>query len=142
MFARVVTLKFKPFDRLLSAKDILNKCEQNEATYRSVMHQAYYAAFNQLTCEIENRLFYPVDPNTRNSSVHKAYLDACINKQDNLKSDHIDFESLDTIINDIKRLRGLRRVSDYELNKLVRKGEAELSTQLSGRIFDSIEKLT
>lgn len=127
---------------MLSAKDILNKCEQNEATYRSVMHQAYYAAFNQLNSEIENRLFYPVDPDTKSSSVHKAYLDACINKQDNLKSDHIDYKNLDTIINDFRRLRALRRVSDYELNKDVRKGEAELSTQLSDRIFDSIEKLT
>lgn len=135
-------MKFKPFDRLLSAKDILGKCEQNEATYRSVMHQSYYASFNQLTHEIENRLFYSVDAQTKNASVHKAYLDACINKQDALASDHIDFENLETVINDFKRLRGLRRVSDYELNKAVRKGEAELSIQLSNRIFDSIEKLT
>lgn len=135
-------MKFKPFDRLLSAKDILGKCEQNEATYRSVMHQSYYASFNQLTNEVENRLFYSVDAQTKNVSVHKAYLDACINKQDALTSDHIDFENLETVINDFKRLRGLRRVSDYELNKAVRKGEAELSIQLSNRIFDSIEKLT
>ena len=135
-------MKFKPFDRLLSAKDILGKCEQNEATDRSVLHQSYYASFNQLASEVENRLFYPVDPDTKKSSVHKAYLDACINKQDNLKSDHIDFESLETVINDCKRLRGLRRVSDYELNKVVCKGEAELSIRLSNRIFDSIEKLS
>lgn len=135
-------MKFKPFDRLLSAKDILSKCEKNEATYRSVMHQSYYAAFNQIAGELENRLFYPVDVNTKNSSVHKAYLDACINKQDNLKSDHIDFKILDTVINDLKRLRALRRVSDYELNKVVCRAEAELSIKLSDRIFDSIEKLT
>lgn len=135
-------MKFKPFDRLLSAKDILGKCEQNEATYRSVMHQSYYASFNQLTNEVENRLFYLVDSKTKNTSVHKAYLDACVSKQDTLESDHIDFENLETVINDFKRLRGLRRVSDYELHKAVRKGEAELSIQLSSRIFDSIEKLT
>lgn len=135
-------MKFKPFDRLLSAKDILSRCEQNEGTYRSVMHQSYYAAFNQLASEIENRLFYPVDSNTKNLSVHKAYLDSCINKQNTLRSDHVDFESLETVINDFKRLRGLRRVSDYELNKVVCKGEAELSFKLSNRIFDSIEKLT
>lgn len=134
-------MKFKPFDRLLSAKDILGKCEQNEATFRSVMHQSYYAAFNQLSAEIENRLFYPVDPNTKISSVHKAYLDACINKHDNLKPDHTDFVNLDKVINDLKRLRGLRRVSDYELQKVVCRGESELSIQLSNRIFDSIEKL-
>lgn len=135
-------MKFKPFDRLLSAKDILSKCEKNEATFRSVMHQSYYAAFNQLSTEIENRLFYPVDFSTKKSSVHKAYLDACMNKQDILKTDHIDYTNLDTVINDFKRLRGLRRVSDYELQKVVCEGEAELSIQLSNRIFDSIEKLT
>lgn len=135
-------MKFKPFDRLLSARDILGKCEQNEATFRSVMHQSYYAAFNQLSTEIQNRLFYPVDPNIKKVSVHKAYLDACINKHDNLKPDHIDFVNLDKVINDFKRLRGLRRVSDYELQKVVCKAESELSIQLSNRIFDSIEKLT
>lgn len=135
-------MNFKPFDRLLSAKEILDKCEQNEATFRSVMHQSYYAAFNQLSAEVDNRLFYSVDPSTKSSSVHKAYLDACINRQDNLKPDHIDFDSLGKIINDFKRLRGLRRVSDYELKKAVCKAESELSILLSNRLFDSIEKLT
>jgi hypothetical protein len=135
-------VKFKPYDRLLSAKDILSKCEQNEATFRSVMHQSYYASFNQMANEIENRLFYFVDPKIKNTSVHKAYLDACINKQDTLESNHIDFENLETVINAFKRLRGLRRVSDYELQKAVCKAESELSIQLSNRIFDSIEKLT
>lgn len=53
----------------------------------------------------------------KNTSVHKAYLDACINKQDTLESNHIDFENLETVINAFKRLRGLRRVSDYELSE-------------------------
>lgn len=135
-------MKFKPFDRLLSSKDIFSKCEQSEATYRSVIHQAYYASFNQLTNEIENRLFYPVDADIKRSSVHKAYSDACINKQDSLKVDHIDFNSLEVLIGDIKRLKGLRRLSDYELNKVINRSEAELSIILSSRIFDSIENLT
>ncbi|EZQ10781.1 hypothetical protein [Acinetobacter sp. Ver3] len=134
-------MKFKPYDRFLSAKDILAKCEQNQATYRSVIHQAYYATFNQVVGEVDNRLFYPVDSLTKQSSVHKAYLDACIDRHDKLKFDHIDFDTLETVIKDFKRLRGLRRVSDYELEKEVCKGEAELSIQLSNRVFESIEKL-
>lgn len=135
-------MKFKPFDRLLSSKDIFNKCEQNEATYRSVIHQAYYASFNQLVSEVKNRLFYFVDPKTERASVHKAYLDACIDKQDSLKSNHIDFKHLDIVIDDIKRLRGLRRLADYDLNKAIIKSEAELSILLADRVFDSIERLT
>ncbi|WP_298146326.1 hypothetical protein [uncultured Acinetobacter sp.] len=135
-------MKFKPYDRLLSSRDILNKCEQNEATYRSVIHQAYYASFNQLTDEIENRLFYPIDPNTKRSSVHKAHIDACIDRQDSIKKDHVDFDNLELIIKNIKRLRGIRRISDYELNKVVNKSEAELAILLSTKVFDSIEKLT
>ncbi|MCU4582866.1 hypothetical protein KTJ32_17870 [Acinetobacter gyllenbergii] len=134
-------MKFKPFERLLSAKDILEKCEKNQATFRSVIHQSYYAAFNQLKNEVENRLFYPVDSEDEKSSVHKAYLDACINKQDNLRIDHSEYSNLDNVIKDFKRLRGLRRISDYELQKIVNKGEADLSIQLSHRVFDSIEKL-
>lgn len=135
-------MKFKPFDRLLSAKDIFIKCDQNQGTFRSVMHQCYYAAFNQLSAEIDNRLFYPIDPDVKKSSIHKAYLDACINKHDTLAENHNDFEHLESVINDFRRLRGLRRVSDYEINKIVNKGEAELSLQLSNRIFDAIEKIT
>lgn len=135
-------MNFKPFDRLLSSKDILSKCEKNEATYRSVIHQSYYASFNQLTNEIENRLFYYVDEDTKEKSVHKAYSDACLNKLDSLNQDHSDFAKLNAIISDFKRLKGLRRLSDYELIKVINKTEADLSILLSSRIFDSLEELS
>ncbi|MFC2998234.1 hypothetical protein ACFODO_23875 [Acinetobacter sichuanensis] len=134
-------MKFKPYYRLLGARDIFNKCEQNEATYRSVIHQSYYASYNQLVEEIENRLFYPVDVETKKKSVHKAYLEACINKQDTLKEDHSDYDSLEKIINDLKQLRGFRAISDYEIKRKVNKSNAELSIILADRIFNAIEKL-
>jgi len=135
-------VKFKPYDRLLSANDIFNKCEKNEATYRSVIHQSYYASYNQLVEEIENRLFYTVDAETKKKSVHKAYLDACMDKQDMLKEDHMDYDSLEKIINDLKQLRGFRAISDYEIRREVNKANAELCIILADRIFNTIEKLS
>lgn len=125
----------------MGARDIFNKCEQNEATYRSVIHQSYYASYNQLVEEIENRLFYPVDAETKKKSVHKAYLEACMDKQDTLKEDHSDYNCLEQIINDLKQLRGFRVISDYEIRREINKSNAELSIILADRVFGEIEKL-
>ncbi len=37
----------------------------DELHFRCVVHQAYYAALNQLQYEIDNRLFFPVDGDDR-----------------------------------------------------------------------------
>lgn len=134
-------MAIKPFERLLNAREILDKCSGCEATFRSAVHQSYYAAYNQLANEVDNRLFYPVDQLVRRSSVHKAYLDSCINKLDSLNKDHINYSSLDRLIKDFKRLRAIRRVSDYELIKTVYKEEAQLALELSDRFFNLLDDL-
>lgn len=52
---------FKPYERINSAKEIMSGCANCEATSRNVIHQSYYAIFNQLVQEVDNRLFYSVD---------------------------------------------------------------------------------
>jgi hypothetical protein len=118
---------FKPYERINSAKEIMSSCADCEATSRNVIHQSYYAIFNQLAHEVDNRLFYSVDEEVKRKSVHKAYIDGCINKLPDFHKGSNEYRNLSDFVNITRRLRGLRRRADYDIGLEVRRAEAELA---------------
>lgn len=118
---------FKPYERINSAKEIMSGCANCEATSRNVIHQSYYAIFNQLVQEVDNRLFYSVDEEVKRKTVHKAYIDGCTNKLSDLHKGSEEYTNLSDFVNITRRLRGLRRRADYDMEAVVRRAEAELS---------------
>ncbi|WP_353172468.1 hypothetical protein [Acinetobacter rudis] len=132
---------FKPYERINSAKEIMKNCSDCEATSRNVIHQSYYAIFNQLVHEVDNRLFYLVDEDVKRKSVHKAYIDGCTNKLFDFQKNSSNYGSLSNFVNITRRLRGLRRRADYEIGSEVRRAEAELSILQAEQAILALESL-
>jgi histidyl-tRNA synthetase len=134
--------KFKPRDRLNHTQELINLENKTEAWSRTTIHQAYYSAFNQVCEEIDNRLFFKVDPTERLKSVHQSMINACINKASQLHDSRQknNRAALDKTVKALKTLRAYRRRADYELSRAMTYEDAKISLGLANTVFDELDK--
>jgi hypothetical protein len=132
--------KFKPQHRLDYIKEINALNIESECHLRSVIHQSYYAALNQLKYEIDNRLFFPMDEKDRHERSHQAVIDACENQIRKLPStDKARRQLLTKVSNNMKRARKLRVDADYRFDIEIVSAHANVATDYANQIFNNLE---
>lgn len=135
-----MSMGFKPIRRLEYIEAINSFNTQEEAHFRSVVHQAYYAGLNQTQYEIDNRLFFPMDGQDRFESSHKALEDACHNQSRKLPSADPRKALLATIANNLRRSKQLRQFADYQLDMNIGAVQAQSTINYVKEIFNCLEK--
>lgn len=133
-------MAFKPIHRLEYIEALNGNNIESEAHIRSVIHQAYYAALNQVQYEIDNRLFFPVDGNDRVERSHKAFSDACLDQCRKLPAGDSRRELLTRIANNLKRAKNFRQHADYNLELKVDKTQSQATINFSKEVFSCLEQ--
>lgn len=131
---------FKPRERLEYIQQLQGAGLTGECYLRCIVHQAYYAALNQLQSEIDNRLFFPVDADDRKKNSHQAFIDACNKQISKLPANDKKRELLNCIVSNMKRARSIRKYADYHLDVKIEQADANLVLKCSVQIFDDLEK--
>ena len=133
-------MSFKPLQRLNYAQDLNASGMTDELHFRCVVHQAYYAALNQLQYEIDNRLFFLVDGDDRIRHSHKALIDACDNQTRNLCTGDGRKKLLMTVVNNMRRAKRMREVADYNIATNVDNVSAQTTLRFVQEIFNCLEQ--
>lgn len=115
--------------------DVASECHM-----RCIIHQAYYAALNQIYHEIDNRLFFRIDKEDRKRKVHQAAIDACTNQIGKLPKDDARRDLLNNVANSMRRARALRVTADYDMSDRVYKTQADIAVRYANQIFDDLEQ--
>lgn len=133
-------MSFKPQHRLSYALELYDSEFSGEVHNRCIIHQAYYAALNQVQYEIENRLFFIVDDEDRKKQSHKAFIDACENQLGKLVAGDVRRQLLISIVNNLRRAKRLRETADYRLDSNIDKTSAQVALRHAQEIFDTLEQ--
>jgi hypothetical protein len=132
---------FKPRERLEYIQNLQNTGLSSECHLRCIIHQAYYAALNQLQYEIDNRLFFPVDPNDRKFKSHQAFINACYVQIRKLpENDKQKRALLHSIAQNMKRSKLIREDADYNLEVKIEKIQVSTVLKCSNDVFEGLEK--
>lgn len=135
-------MSFKPRQRLEYALQLQSNAISDECHFRATVHQAYYAALNQLQYEIDNRLFFPMDGKDRFEKSHQAVLDACANQVRKLASNDAKRGLVNSVLQNMKRARALRTDADYRLDLPIVDVHANAAIKYALQIFDDLERYT
>lgn len=133
-------MSFKPLQRLSYAQELHQSDACSELHFRSVVHQAYYAALNQVQYEIDNRLFFAVDGGDRIKHSHKALIDACEGQLKKLATGDSRKKLLITIVNNMRRARRMRETADYHLESNIDRINAQSTLKFAEEIFECLEQ--
>lgn len=131
--------EFKPRTRLEHINNLMKCGLSGEAHIRTIVHQGYYAAYNQLKYEIDNRLFFPVDGIDRYEKSHQAIIDACVKQCEKLPFGDTRKTLLNRILKNFKRAKSLRLNADYELMKQMHNNDVTAIVGYANAIFDDLE---
>ncbi|MHA3112877.1 hypothetical protein [Acinetobacter sp. ANC 4193] len=133
-------MSFKPLERLTYAQDLYQSNMSSELHFRCVIHQAYYAALNQVQYEIDNRLFFPVDSEDRIQQSHKAFIDACDNQIRKLGAIDNRKKLLMSVVNNMRRAKRMRETADYRIDLNIDKVGAQTTLSYVQDIFNCLEQ--
>jgi len=133
-------LDFKPRERLEYIQQLKATGLSGQCLHRCMVHQAYYAALNQLQYEIDNRLFFPIDADDRKFKSHQAFIDACYNQIRKLDTNAKEKrELLNRVVQNMKRAKAVREKADYHLQEKIVQSHVSLVLECSNQIFDDLE---
>ena len=133
-------MSFKPLQRLSYAQELHQSDVSNELHFRCVIHQAYYAALNQVQYEIDNRLFFPVDSDNRKKQSHKAFIDACDEQLKKITIGDGRKKLLMSVVNNMRRAKRMRETADYHMESNIDRMSAQTTLKFAEEIFDCLER--
>lgn len=133
-------MSFKPLQRLSYAQELHQSNASSELHFRCVVHQAYYAALNQVEYEIDNRLFFAVDGGDRVKHSHKALIDACEWQLKKLTTGDNRKKLLMAIVNNMRRAKRMRETADYHFESNIDRVNAQSTLKFAEEIFECLER--
>ncbi|MCH7395235.1 hypothetical protein MMP66_13285 [Acinetobacter dispersus] len=132
--------KFKPQHRLDFVDEQLKNDLKTEVFYRALIHQIYYAGFNQLRYENDNRLFFISEEKINGFESHKALIEAFGDQIKNLSSNDPRIGLLNKIYKNMNRAKRLRIDADYSLDCYIEKGIVNSILRDIKQVFSSLEE--
>ncbi|WP_335955012.1 hypothetical protein [Acinetobacter guillouiae] len=131
--------KFKPQHRLDFVDEQLLNDLKTEVFYRALIHQIYYAGFNQLRYENDNRLFFISSEELKGADSHKLLIKAYADQVAKLKPNDPRIEMLNKVYKNMNRAKRVRNDADYSLDCYIEKNMVTSTLSDIKQVFDSLE---